>query len=389
MPEIEVPSLLDVARKLAPQIRSYADEIEAARELPRPLFEALADAGMFHMALPRTLGCPEIDLPTYIQVIEELGKADASTAWVINQGGIFATYASRMPSEVARAIWIDTPRSVVANTPAPTAQAVVVPGGYRVTGCQGFSTGCQHASWLAAHAQIIENGHPRLLENGHPETRYLFVPVADAERLDTWHVRGMRGTGTHHFAVHDVYVPAEHSVLAAAAPLIETGPLYQIPRTLVFASGDASVALGVARAALTTFYELAGAKTPRRTQGLLRDQPMVQADIGHAEALLRTGRAFLTEAVRDLWAAVTATGTISLDQRATLRLAATHAIWLAVQVVDTVYNTAGATSIYEGHLLQRAFQDIHVISQHLQARRAHYELVGRHWLGLEIDQTRL
>src|SRR5215510_7576644 len=100
MPETEVQSPLDAARKLAPLIRSYAEEIEATRELPRPLFEALADAGMFHMALPRTLGCPELDLPTYIQVIEELGKADTSTAWVINQGGIFATYASRMPHEM-------------------------------------------------------------------------------------------------------------------------------------------------------------------------------------------------------------------------------------------------------------------------------------------------
>jgi indole-3-acetate monooxygenase len=388
MPGTKTPSLLDVARTLAPQIQSYADEIEAERELPRPLFEALADAGMFHMALPRALGCPEIDLPTYIQVIEELGKADASTAWVINQGGIFATYASRMPHDVARAIWIDTPRSVVSNTPAATAQAVVVPGGYRVTGRQGFSTGCRHASWVAAHAQVIEDGNPRRLDNGQPETRYLFVPVAEAERLDTWHVRGMRGTGTHHFAVHDVYVPAELSVLSAGAPLIETGPLYQIPRTLVFASGDASVALGVARAALATFYELAGAKTPRAMRGLLRDQPMVQADIGHAEAHLRAGRAFLTEAVRDLWDAVSTTGSMSLDQRAALRIAATHAMWLAVQVVDAVYNAAGASSVYEGHPLQRAFQDIHVISQHLQARRAHYELVGRHWLGLEIDDAR-
>jgi alkylation response protein AidB-like acyl-CoA dehydrogenase len=384
----EVRTLLDVARKLVPQIQSYVEEIEAERELPRPLFEALADAGMFHMALPRTLGCPEIDLPTYIQVIEELGKADASTAWVINQGGIFATYASRMPPKVARAIWIDTPRSVVSNTPAPTAQAVVVPGGYRVTGRQGFSTGCRHASWVAAHAQILEHGHPRRLDNGEPETRYLFVPVADAEQLDTWHVRGMRGTGTHHFAVHDVFVPAERSVLAAAAPVLETGPLYQIPRTLLFASGDASVALGVARAARTTFYELAGSKSPRAMRGLLRDQPGVQADIGHAEAHLRAGRAFLTEAVRELWAAVSATGTMSLDQRAALRIAATHAIWLAVQVVDTVYHAAGATSIAEEHPLQRAFQDIHVISQHLQARRTHYELVGRYWLGLGIDDAR-
>src|SRR5438067_1372351 len=196
MPETEVQSPLDAARKLAPLIRSYAEEIEATRELPRPLFEALADAGMFHLALPRTLGCPELDLPNYIQVIEELGKADASTAWAVNQGAIFATYAARMPTEAARAIWIDTPRGVVSNTPGATAKAVVVPGGYRVTGRQGFSTGCRHAAWQASHAQVFENGQLRLLPDGQPETRYLFVPVAEAERLDTWQVRGMRGTGT-------------------------------------------------------------------------------------------------------------------------------------------------------------------------------------------------
>lgn len=58
-------------------------------------------------------------------------------------------------------------------------------------------------------------------------------------------------------------------------------------------------------------------------------------------------------------------------------------------VVDTVYNAAGAAAVYEGHLLQRHFQGIHMISQHLQARLANYELVGRHWLGLPVDETRL
>src|SRR5436309_9180578 len=97
-------SRLDAARKLVPMIRSCADEIERARELPRPLFEALADAGLFQLALPRSLGCPEIDLPSYIRVIETLGNADASTAWAVNQGSIFATFAARIPNEAARAI---------------------------------------------------------------------------------------------------------------------------------------------------------------------------------------------------------------------------------------------------------------------------------------------
>jgi alkylation response protein AidB-like acyl-CoA dehydrogenase len=384
----DAPSPLEAARKLVPLVRAAADKIEAERELPPAVFEALADAGLFRLALPRALGCPELELPAYVEVIEELGKVDASTAWIVNQCAIFATYAARMPREVARAIWIDTPRSVVANTPAPSAQAVVVPGGYRVTGRQGFSTGCRHAAWLAAHATVLEDGRPRL-DRGQPETRYLFVPAAEARIVDTWRVRGMRGTGTHHFAVEDVFVPAERSVLSVTAPLLEPGPLYLFPRTLLFASGDAAAALGMARTCLAAFGELAGVKTPRAMPALLRDQPLVQATVGRAEADLRAGRALLMETVRELWAEVSGAGAITLDQRAALRLATTHAIRLAVQVVDAVYNAAGVTAVYEDNLIQRHFQDVHVISQHLQGRLAHYELVGRHALGLPVDESRL
>jgi alkylation response protein AidB-like acyl-CoA dehydrogenase len=381
-------SSLDTARKLAPMIRSCAEQIEADRELPQPLFEALADAGLFKLALPSALGGAEIDLPTYVQVLEEIGKADASTAWVVNQCAIFATYAARMPCDIARLIWIDTPRCIVANTPLPTAQAVVVPNGYRITGRLGFSSGCRHAPWLAARALIFENGQPRL-NDGQPEERYLFLPAAEAELLDTWHVRGMRGTGTYDFDVRDVFVPSERTVLQAGAPLLEKGPLYQIPRTLLFAAGDAAVALGVARSCLAAFVELAGSKKPRAMQATLRDQSMVQAAVGQSEAHVRSGRALLSNAVRELWTEATSTGAVTQDKRASLRLATTHAIRLAVQVVDTLYNAAGVTAIFEGNLMQRHFQDIHVISQHMQARLSYYELVGQHLLGLKIDPTKL
>ena len=172
------------------------------------------------------------------------------------------------------------------------------------------------------------------------------------------------------------------------APLIEPGALYKIPRTLLFASGDASVALGTARAAIDAFVELAGAKMPRRIPTLLREQPMVQADLGLAEARLRSAHAFLAEAVEHIWEAAS-NGRLSLDERAELRLATTHAIRSSAEVVDTVYNAAGATAIYESHILQRYFQDAHVMTQHIQGRRAHYELVGKHWLGLDIGESEL
>jgi alkylation response protein AidB-like acyl-CoA dehydrogenase len=383
----ETRSLLDAARAMAPTIRSCADQIEKDRELPGPLFEALADAGFFRLLIPRSVGGPEIDLPVYVQILEQLGQADASTGWVINQCAVFATYAARMPRDIARLIWIDTPHSIVANTPVGTAQVFAVPGGYRVGGRQGFSSGCRHAAWLAARGTVQENGQPRI-SNGQPEERYLFVPAAEAKLLDTWNVRGMRGTGTHHFVVENVLVPAERTVLQAGAPLLEKGPLYLFPRRLLFAAGDAAVALGTARACLDAFFELAAAKTPRSMEAALRDQPTVQATVGRSEAQLRSARALLTEAVSDIWREASSTGAIGSDRRAGLRLATTHAIRMAVEVVDSVYNACGVTAIFEGNPIQRHFQDIHVISQHTQARLAHYELIGKHALGLKVEQDR-
>src|SRR4029453_1013340 len=122
------PSPVDTARELAAQVRSCAATIEADRALPAPLFESLADAGLFHLLLPRSLGCPELDLPTYGRVIVEPGLGDAGTAWTASRCPGLGTYAARMPRDAARAIWIDPPRSIVANTPLPTATAMAVPG---------------------------------------------------------------------------------------------------------------------------------------------------------------------------------------------------------------------------------------------------------------------
>jgi alkylation response protein AidB-like acyl-CoA dehydrogenase len=380
--------LLESARALVPSIRAAADTIEQTRELPKPIFEAIADAGLFIMALPRAIGGHEVDFPSFVQIIETIASGDASAAWCVSQGAVFGgTYSVRMPIEAARSIWMDVPRAVVANTPAPTGKAIVVPGGYRVTGKHPFSSGAPHAAWFAAQGQVIENGQVRQVD-GKPEIRYFFVPRAEAEVLDTWKTRGMRGTGTHHFAVDDVFVPAERSVPYANAPLRHDGPFYKIARSLHFASGDAATSIAIARNALEAFYELAGSKAPRYQTNLLRDLPMTQAMVGRAEATLRCARAYLMQAVQQIWGDALA-GEVTMESRTNLRIASTHAIHLAAQVVHDVYIASGATAVFEGNYIQRLFQDVNVITQHVQSRLSHYDTVGKYVLGVPFEEQHL
>jgi alkylation response protein AidB-like acyl-CoA dehydrogenase len=380
--------LRDAARELAPSIAAAASEIERTRELPRPLFAAMADAGLFHMLIPHQLGGAELDFPSYIAVLEEIAKADASTAWCLNQGGVWATHACCMPPDLAREVFSGSPRSVVANTPSPTATAVPVEGGYLVTGTQGFSTGSHHASWIAARGKILEDGQVRKLPSGADDTRFFMLPVGEVELLDTWHTRGLRGTGTHSFAVKDAFVPEHRTFWDGAQPRPEYGPLYCMPRSLMFASGDATIACGLARRTLDEFVELAGGKMPGWSTELLRNLPLVQYELGQAEALLRAARALLFETVREVWGPISETGTMTMAQRVSLRTATTFALRTGAEVVDTAYNLAGATAVYESHPLQRYFQDAHVITQHIQSRLNHFELVGKYYLGLDTSDAR-
>jgi alkylation response protein AidB-like acyl-CoA dehydrogenase len=116
---------------------------------------------------------------------------------------------------------------------------------------------------------------------------------------------------------------------------------------------------------------------------------MVQTQVSEAEALLRSGRAFLLEAVGDAWRAARADGVIGATERAAVRLAATHATRSAARAVDLMYDAGGGTSVYRTSVLQRCFRDVHVATQHMMVAPATFELTGRVLLGLDADVTQL
>lgn len=376
---------LEAARAIVPLIRRESNRMHEERELTPEIVAALADARLFHMYLPRSLGGRELAPPEYLPVVEALGHADASTGWCVNQGAVFMMNSAFMDRGAAEAIW-DSPRTVIANGPSPTAEARRAPGGYRLTGRWTFSSGFPHATWLAGLAHIANaDGERERGARGGPVLRHLIFPKEHATRHDTWHTRGLRATGSYDFEVNDLFVPEEYSVWNYGDPVREPGPLYHYSTVILFACGFASVALGVARAGLDAFVEFAVGKLPRGDRSRLIDKQVVQAQLGQAEMRWRSGRYGLHGAVRDVWARVQANDGLELEDQIALRGAATHAIHLAKEAVDIVYEACGSDAIFEYHPLQRCFQDIHAITQHVQGRLAHYEAVGQFLLGLEPD----
>lgn len=384
MPTAQDTAPLAAARALAPRVAACADAIERERRLPEELVGALCAAGLFRLLLPASVGGLEVGPRIFAGVVETIAGADASVGWCISQANGCATFAAYLDPAIGRAVFGDR-RAILAWGPPGESRAVPVPGGYRVGGRWAFASGCRHATWLGPTCAVIgDDGTPRRLPNGQPELRTVLVPAGAARFEDIWHVSGLRGTASDAFALDDYFVPAERTAVQDFDARREPGPLYRFPLWSLYASGFASVALGVARAMLDALIALADGKTPRLMKQTLRERPMVQAQVARAEAAYHSARAFLHAALDDAWCAAQ-DGPIPPMQRARLRLAGTDAIHRAAGVADSVYQLAGATAIFEGGAFERRFRDIHAVMQQIQARQDHYESAGRVFLGLDPE----
>jgi len=372
------------ARELAPELAAAADEIERRRELPEPVVDALVERGLYRLLLPRSLGGAELLPARFVPVIEEIAKADASTAWCLNQASGCSMTAAYLEPAAACEIFGGL-RGILAWGPGP-GSARIVEGGYRVTASWSFASGSHNATWLGCHVPIVEaDGTPRLNCDGSPVVRTMLFPKSNARMTDIWHVIGLKGTGSDKFSVEDLFVPQRHTVTRDDDTRREQGLLYRFSSLQLYAAGFAGVAMGIARSTLDAFVALAHNKVPFRSAGILRDNHLIQSQVAQAEARLSAARAFLLGSLQEITAEVERTGDITLDQRMVIRLASTFAIHQSLQVVDTAYHAAGSTAIFEQNPFERRFRDIHTVSQQLQGRQEHFETVGQHLLGLEPD----
>ena len=375
-------ALLEVARALRPRIIAERDRIEAARRIPEDIARDLAGAGFFRIFLPASYRGLDLTPMQGIEIFEELARADASVAWCVWNGNTHWTAAQLSP-EAARAIHAD-PDVVTANSTRASGQAQFVAGGYRVSGRWSLVSGCELGTWMVLLCIVHQDGKPRLTPAGAPETRFMLLPAAECEIIDTWTVGGLRGTGSHDVVVRDRFVPGNYGS-SFTDPYVLPEPRYRIPPFSRVIPGLGAMALGIARTAIDTLTEIAVEKTPQRTTQTLRENHGAQVRVSQAESLVRSARLFLFDSLDRLWSAVIAGREITMAARAQVRLAASHAVSSAVQAVDLLYVAAGASALYTSSPLERAFRDVHAITQHIGVHPRVLETTGRVLFGLEPD----
>jgi len=377
--------LVERARALQPLIASEADEIERTRRLTPAVTAALIENELYRALLPRSVGGHEVALETFMQMQEEIAKADASTAWCLGQCAVCAMTAAYLEPDAANEIF-NTPPGILAWG-AINHEVKAVPGGYMANARWEFASGSRQASWLGSHVRIVEaDGTTRKKKDGAPEIRTILFPMTSATMYDVWDVIGLKGTGTDSYSVENLFIPekfvAQRDDMSAVR---EKGPLYKLTTNAVFSMGFAATSLGVARATLDAATDLARSKIP---QGLsaMRENSAVQGVIGRTEASLRAARAYLYTTAAEIWRDLERGERITEERRIAIRIAATWTIHQSAAVVDTAYHMSGATAVFAKNPFERRFRDMHAIAQQIQARDTHYEDAGKAILSANLGK---
>jgi len=376
---IATPPVLEAVRAIVPTISERATSIESERRLPDAVVRALIQAGVFKLFVPRALGGGETDPVITCRVVEELSSVDGSTGWVSMLCGSYGLLSGLLPDEAAREIYAD-PGAIVAGSLPPNGLARTVPGGYSVSGRWPMASGINHSTWVLGNCRVFEGDTPRMTPSGTPALRVLFFPRSEVDIIDTWDVAGLRGTGSHDYQVQDLFVPAHRACGLVDEP-VNPIPLYGLPYVTIATVLMASVAMGIARHALDVLEHLASTKVPSRLQTPLREHAYAQSKIGEAEGLLRAGRAFVYQTLEEAWDTVREGRRLTWAQHGLLRLAGTQAVTQALQAVDTVFRTGGASSIYASVPLERCLRDIRTAAQHHCVTPSNYEVAGQFFLG--------
>jgi indole-3-acetate monooxygenase len=375
--ESTLDQVLSRISALAPLVARHARDLEQDRRLPAELVSALKSARIYGMLVPRRYGGLGLDAPSAVRAVSALAKLDGSVGWNAMIGHV----GSLMPFLASRTLWKqifqDGKDHVIAGSGQPVGKAERVRTGWRVTGVWPFASGCQNAEWIAGTCVMMANGSPIEASDGRgPMTRTCLMPAEHWEIRDTWHTVGLKGTGSHHVALTDVFVPDENFLEFPFGDASAPDPIFgKLPELIVLSHG--AVALGIAEGAIMDLVELAqsGAKQLFMTTPL-EETERFKEGLARLDADLMAARALLEAQVTRVWENPERAAGKDMTRVAEQLQAAVWINSACVRVAEGCFELAGSRAVYESSPLQRRVRDLRVAAQHVAVHPRQYVAAG-------------
>lgn len=380
--------LVAAARALGPLIDDYREALAKGPDLPRPVADALTQAGLTRLWLPRTLGGPETHPLDFVRAIEALASLDGAVAWCATISSVGSRFAGLMGAEPIRRLMPAGCLFGFSGSGQPTGTATPDGEGWRINGRWSWASFSRHSTISFLMCVEQEDATPRLNADGRPMLRGVLLPSGMVQVLGNWNGGGLRSSGSHDVACADAWVPDDCTTGMDFARR-QPGPLYNLPMASSFAIGAMGIPFGIAAASIDDLVTLARTKVAFASAAPLCEQEHVQLEVAWAKTRLHAARAFASEAIGSLWASVSSGQPASVEQQALLRMACWNAGDAGKEVVGRMYAAAGSTAVLEEARFAAQLRDVHAACQHINFATRMMVTSGRILLGLEPGTTQI
>jgi len=369
--------ILTLGESLIPLIKELRHTTENDRRIAAPIVEAIRNSDLCRMLL-NTGAPPRYTPEEWLSILETLSGAEASVSWLI-WNNTLACFWARFLDHAGRARIFGDSKTLFAGSTRPTGRAVTTQDGFRLSGRWSLVSGCELADYIYFMSLVHENGKPRMLAANQPDLRVLFVPKGHYTILDTWHVGGLRGSGSHDVVVDDVFVPFEDS-FAPGPPVASNSTLDQLPAIPIMTAGLAAQFLGMARAAIAVAVEILRDKVSVDPGTSIGERPGVLADIALHSTAVAAARSHLHASVAVMWDKVR-NQLPTAEDRAALFGASLNGVAVGRAAVLAMHAAAGTTALYVDCPLERSVRDLQTMDRHVGAQPLWLEDSGRVFLG--------
>ena len=388
LPVYKGPSaLLDALQDLHDEIIKASSQMENSKAMEKSVFQKIVDTGLLRALHPKDLGGAEYSAPEMLPLIEEIAKADGSTAWsfmvAAEMPAIFQRFSKLVQSEI-----FEDSCDVLARAPlTPQPGTKKVDGGFLVNGTWPLASGSYVADWFIVAGLVTDE---REVSDNHlidlPELRIFLIPGNEVKKLDNWSSIGLRATESHDVKVENIFVPDPYSaVFTANSPHSEEEGVSTIGRVSFYTSMGPlhlGVILGITRAMLDELIQLGQTKRPFLEPSIVyKDHADFQRKIGSMEIRLAAARNFAMHESDQIWAAG---GKATAIERTRYRAATAYVHDECSKIGSEIFRLGGTGALYNHSTLQRRFRDLTTACQHIMGNQEIGACFGALALGADL-----
>ena len=359
---VAAAGLVQRATSLIPKLRERAERAEELRRVPDETIRDFHDAGFFRVVQPSRVGGHQQHPRIFFDVCSEIAQGCASSAWVLSNLAIHHQFMASWPLAAQEEVWGPSPDTLIGSSYIFTrGTAHKTSDGYLLSGQWPFSSGIDHCAWCVVGATTTDDD-----AFVAPHQRYFLIPRADYAILDTWHVVGLRATGSQDVRVAEVFVPSYRTVAltevtSGNAPglAVNPGTLFRLPMQSTGGFVLLPTLYGAARASANEYVERSRSRTTTVGSKSQAELPGVQDRVANVEACLDTAVLIAHQGWNDAMQRLEAQPTIDAELGVRLRRDSAFAARLIVQAMDQVFAGCGGAGIYESSAVQRLWRDVH------------------------------